>query len=139
MTDYLKGQSYAMYAEALGYLKTLKNKLDQKSKFNNELLYHIVTLCTEKLFMTILMQHNVNATHHTPLFLFREADKIQKLPSSFKDIITLIGKYESICLIDAFGYKIPTEDELLKMIRGLVKISMYVDEKVLRATSKTNE
>jgi hypothetical protein len=136
MDDYLKGQSHAMYAEALGYLKTLENKLNKKSKFNNELLYHIVTLCTEKLFMTILMHHNLNATHHTPLALFKEADKIHKLPLSFKETAILIGKYESICLVDAFGYKIPDEDELLKMINGLVKISAYVNDIVHSKTSE---
>lgn len=123
---YLEGQSYLMYGEAVGYLETLKKKLDRKSRFTNELLYNIVALCTEKLFMTILIHNNVNATHHTPMALYKEADKLVKLPVTFRETISLISRFESICLFESFGYKTPDDEQLIKMIHGLVEINDYI-------------
>jgi hypothetical protein len=125
--DSLKEHFAYTYGEAAGYLKTLERSLIQKSKFNNELLYNIVAMCTEKIFMTYLLHKGKNAIHHTPMALFNEVDKIYKLPENYKDTAKLIGKFESICLIDAFGYKTPTSKELTKMIEGLIEIKRHLD------------
>lgn len=125
--DSLKEHFSYTYGEATGYLKTLEKSLSHKSKFNNELLYNIVAMCTEKLFMTYLLNKSINATHHTPMALYNEVSKIYQLPENFKDTVKLIGKFESICLIDSFGYKTPSTDELKKMIEGLVEIKGHLD------------
>jgi hypothetical protein len=130
MMDSLTEQSINTYTEAKGYLKTLENSLLRKSKFNNDLLYNIVTLCTEKLFMSLLSHYRLNATHHTPMALYNETDKIKKLPEDFRDTIRLISRFESICQFDAFGYKTPTDDELNKMISGLSLINAYVKREI---------
>ena len=137
MDTSLKAHFSFTYSEASGYLKTLEGSLSKKSKFNNELLYNIVAMCTEKLFMTFLLHDGINATHHTPMALFNEVDKIYKLPQNFKNTARLISKFESICLMDAFGYKAPTDDELKKMIEGLIEISFYLDN-VISNKTQTN-
>jgi hypothetical protein len=130
MDNSLKKHFSFTYTEANGYLKTLERSLSKRSKFNNELLYNIVAMCTEKLFMTFLLHQGKNATHHTPMALFNEVDKIYKLPESFKNTVKLISRFESICLMDAFGYRAPADDELKKMIEGLVEIGLYLDNMI---------
>lgn len=129
--DSLSKQSKSTFAEAEGYLKLLEKSLSRKSKFNNDLLYNIVTLCTEKLFMSFLSFYRYNATHHTPMALFNEANKLRKLPDDFRNTMRLIAKFESICQFDAFGYITPTDDELHKMITGLTVIKEFVKGEIL--------
>jgi len=122
----LMRQSESTFIEAEGYLKMLDKSLKQRSKFDNDLLYNIVTLCNEKLFMALLSHHRINATHHTPMALYNETNKIHKLPESFRETVRLISRFESICQFDAFGYKTPTDDELKGMITGLAEIKEYI-------------
>ncbi len=124
--DSLTELSITTLTEANGYLKTLERSLERTSKFNNDLLYNIVTLCNEKLFMSLLSHYRYNATHHTPMALFNETDKIHKLPDAFRNTVRLISQFESICQFDAFGYKTPTDKQLCIMINGLSAINKFV-------------
>lgn len=124
--DSLTEQSINTLTKAKGYLKTLERSLGRRSKLNNDLLYNIVTLCTEKLFMSLLSHYRYNATHHTPMALFNETDKIHKLPDAFRKTVRLISQFESICQFDAFDYKTPTDEQLCMMITGLSAIKEFV-------------
>ncbi|MDP4207924.1 MAG: hypothetical protein Q8928_03815 [Bacteroidota bacterium] len=126
-------QSAGILGEATGYLKTLERSLVKQSRFNNDLLYNIISLCTEKLFVSLLASYGINATHHTPMALFNEAHKIKSLPEDFRTTVKLINKFESICSFDAFGYKTPSNEEIQKMIAGLLQIHQYVSTSVVEA------
>lgn len=126
----LKDQSESVFAEALGYLKTLEKSLQRKSRFSNELLYQITAMSIEKLLVSLLASYGMNATHHTPIALIKEANGIQPLPPSMTATAQLIGRFESICSISGFGYKIPNDDELRRMIVGLIEIRDYVAARV---------
>jgi hypothetical protein len=119
-------QAVTTYSEALKYISTLEKGLDQKSRFSNDLLYNIVTMSFEKLFVAYLASFNINATHHTPLALFNEANDINPLPEYMKDTAILISKFESICSFDGFGYKTPSDNEIKIMILGLIAIRDYM-------------
>ena len=119
-----------MFGEALGYLKTLERSLSRKSRFNNELLYQIAAITLEKLLVCLLASYEVNATHHTPLALIAEANSIQPLPVSMTTTAQLIGRFESICSLSGFGYRIPGEAELREMILGLLEIRNYVSARL---------
>jgi len=121
-------QSVNTFAEAQGYMKTLENTLFKKSRFNNDLLYGMVVMCFEKLFVSLLAHYNINATHHTPMALFKEANRIIKLPIQMKETATLISQFESICSFDGFGYKTPTDSEIVEMIKGLIEVRDYVGQ-----------
>jgi len=126
----LAEQSVNTFAEAKGYLKILEKSMKRKSKFTNDLLYNVISLCTEKLFMALLSHNQINATHHTPMALFNEANRLNKLPEEFRDTVKLISKFESICQFDSFGYKTPADSEIKQMATGLVNIKNYIDEKL---------
>ena len=124
----LTEQAKSTFAEAERYLGILEKSLNRKSKFTNDLLYNIVSMCTEKLFMAFLSHFHYNATHHTPMALFNETNKIRKLPDEFRETIRLIAGFESICQFDAFGYKTPADAEIRKMTTGLIAIRDYINE-----------
>lgn len=114
------------YEEALGYMKSLEKSLTKESRFSSELRYQISAMTIEKFFVALLAHYGANATHHTPMALINEVQEYQKVPDSIRETAKLIGKFESICSLDGFGYKIPDEDELLKIVQGLVEIKAFV-------------
>jgi len=124
----LKQQADSTFSEAEKYISTLEKSLGKKSKFNDDLLYNMVAMSFEKLLVSYLARYDINATHHTPLALFQEANKTAALPTQAKETAKLIGKFESICSFDGFGYKTPTPEELSQMISGLVGIRDFMKQ-----------
>jgi hypothetical protein len=130
MMKTLKDQSESLFMESLGYLKTLERSLVRKSKFSNELLYQIAAMSIEKMLVAFLASHEINATHHTPMALIYEANTVEQMPDHIVETAKLIGRFESICSVSGFGYKIPNNEELKEMILGLVVIKNYVSERI---------
>jgi hypothetical protein len=124
----LELQTRSTFGEAAGYIKTLERSLERKSKFNNDLLYGMAAMSFEKLFVSFLAFHNINAMHHTPMALYKEANKLNPLPENFKETAKLLMKFESICSFDGFGYKTPTDSELHDLIVGLIDIRNFVSD-----------
>jgi hypothetical protein len=124
----LHEQATSTFDEALKYILTLEKSLERKSRFNNDLLYNMVAMSFEKLFVSFLARHNINAMHHTPMALYKEANKVTPLPEYMKETAKLLTQFESICSFDGFGYKTPTPDELERMIFGLIAIREYMKQ-----------
>lgn len=118
------------YEEALGFFKTLEHTLEHESKFSNELLYQMSAMCFEKLFVSLLAFHGRNATHHMPYALIREVEKFIPVPTNVSDSAKFIGSFESICSLSGFGYKMPNNEELRKIIVGLVDCNEFVASNV---------
>jgi hypothetical protein len=114
------------FDEAIKYIQTLEKSLTRKSRFNNDLLYGMAAMGFEKLFVSMIARKGLNATHHTPMALYQEANGLHPLPEYMNDTAKLLGKFESICSMDGFGYKTPTDDELKSIIEGLVAIRQYM-------------
>lgn len=120
-----------VYSEAEKYLNTLKKSLERKSRFNNDLRYGICVMCFEKLFVAYTAYLGFMAEHHMPLALYNEAASLDKeFPIQFKPTAQLVSKFESICSLDGFGYKTPTDDELKEMILGIIEIDKYIGPKI---------
>ncbi len=106
----------------------LEKTLKHESKFNNELLYQMSAMCFEKLFVALLAYHGRNATHHTPYALVREVETFIPIPQNVSDTAKFIGSFESICSLSGFGYKMPDNNELHKIITGLVDCHAFVEK-----------
>ena len=118
------------YAEAIGFYKALEKTLTHKSKFSNELLYQMSAMCFEKMFVALLAFHGRNATHHMPYSLIREVETFITVPQKVSDTAKFIGSFESICSLSGFGYKMPNDEELHKIIVGLVDCHAFVEQYV---------
>ncbi len=117
---------------ANGYFKALQNSIEGgKTKFNNELLYQMAVLCFEKYLVGLLARYEWPATHHMPTALFKEAKEFDPLlTDEMKDTAILVGKFESICAFDSFGYKTPTKDDLKQMLNGIRQIKKVVEKRI---------
>ncbi len=121
----------AAYDEGKKYLKTLSGTLDKKSKFTNDLLYGMSVMCFEKLFVAYTAHLGFMAEHHMPMALYNEAKSLDKdFPVEYRETAKLMSQFESICSMDGFGYKTPTEEQLTEMIKGLVEIDSYIGPRI---------
>jgi len=119
------------YKESLNYLSILERTLVRKSKFNNDLLYGMAVMCFEKQFVGLIAHHGAMAAHHMPLALYKDAHQYERaLTPEMKDTARLVGKFESICSLDGFGYKTPTDEELKQMIIGMVEINKLISIRI---------
>lgn len=126
-----KLMSIAVYEEATKYLNTLKRSIEKPSKFSNDLRYGICVMCFEKLFVAYTAHLGFMAEHHMPIALYKEAASLDKeFPVEFKETAKLVGKFESICSLDGFGYKTPTDEEIRNMIVGMIEIDNYISSKI---------
>ncbi len=127
----LKDNTLSLFQEGEKYLVTLSKTLERKSRFNNDLLYSITVMCCEKLFVALLSHYDEMADHHMPVALYKQAKEVEpELTDKMQDTCRLINRFESICSIDGFGYKTPTDDELRQMILGLQEIYALVQKRI---------
>jgi len=128
----MKSQAIKSLQYADSFYNTSKNVLLAKKKlFTNDLLYSIIVMAAENYFIALLSRYDIMASHHMPLALFREAEMYDKeLNDNMKKTTILIGKFESICSLDGFGYHTPETTDLLNMIEGLNEIKNHVTRRV---------
>lgn len=129
--SYWEDHARGIFAEAKGFMKPLKGHLIKKSRFDNVLLFNLSVLSFEKMFVALMAYYEVEALNHTPLALFKEARDIDNgLTDEMKLTAKLIASHESICSLDDKGYITPTDEELRKIIKGLVLISDFIAKRI---------
>lgn len=114
------------YAES--YLKSARSIFSTDARrFDNDLLYNLISICFERFMVGLLAHHDWIATSHLPLMLYREALKYEpELGESIRKTAILIGSFEGICSIEDFGYKTPTDEQTEKMIEGLEEVHQFI-------------
>ncbi len=116
----------------VSYLKSAKSALDTTPRrFDNDLLYNIIAISFEQFMVGLLAHHDWIASSHLPLMLYREAEGFEpEMGSGIKQTAILIGSFEGICSIDDFGYKTPSDDDLVRMIAGLDELKSFIAQRV---------
>lgn len=117
---------------ANGYFNTFQKSLSsEQSRFDNDLLYQMAILSLEKYFIALLARYDWNATHHMPIAMYKEALTFEpELTEEMKQTAILVGKFEAICSIEGFGYRIPSKDDLLTMNKGIYEIKVLVEKRL---------
>ena len=117
---------------ANGFYKTLSNSINsEKSRFDNDMLYNLAVIAVEKYFVGLMARYDWNATHHMPLALYKEAlTFVPELTESMKQTAILVGKFEAICSLEGFGYRTPSNEDLLRMTAGIKEIKELVEERI---------
>lgn len=107
-----------------------KNLNNPKSRFDDDFLYNLAIMSTEKYFVALLARYDWNASHHMPLAMYKEALTFDsELPESIKKTAILVGKFEAICSIDGFGYRTPSHDDLQEMATGILELKQWVEKR----------
>lgn len=117
---------------ANGYFTAFQKSLSNKnSRFDNDLLYQLAVMSVEKYFIALLARYDWNATHHMPIAMYKEALTFEpELTDEMKQTAILVGKFEAICSIDGFGYRIPSKDDLYAMDKGIQDIKLLVEKRL---------
>jgi hypothetical protein len=117
---------------ANGYFSTFSKSVgNENSRFDNDLLYQLAVMSLEKYFIALLARYDWNATHHMPIAMYKEAITFEpELTDEMKHTSILVGKFEAICSIDGFGYRMPTKDDLYAMKKGIYDIKLLVEKRV---------
>ena len=115
-----------------GYFSTFQKSLaSESSRFDNDLLYQLAIMSLEKYFIALLARYDWNATHHMPIAMYKEALTFEKeLTEEMKHTAILVGKFEAICSIDGFGYRIPSREDLINMNKGIEDIKNLVEKRL---------
>ncbi len=121
----------------VNYLKSAKSALTAiPRRFDNDLIYNIISISFEQFMVGLLAHHEWIASSHLPLMLYREAQPFEpEMGDSIKQTAILIGSFEGICSIDDFGYKTPTDKQLVKMVDGLNELEAFIAARVSSTNS----
>ncbi len=114
------------------YLTTITTAFyNQNRRFNNDLLYNMITIAFEKFMVSWLAYHDQIATSHLPLMLYRELNPFEPaLSETLRKSAILVGSFEGICSIDGFGYRTPTDSDIEKMIGGIGELREEVSHRI---------
>ena len=128
----MKTLAFESMKYADGYFSTFQKSLDsESSRFDNDLLYQLAIMSLEKYFIALLARYDWNATNHMPIAMYKEAQTFEKeLTEEMKHTAILVGKFEAICSIDGFGYKIPSREDLINMKKGIKDIKKLVEKRL---------
>ena len=123
-----KKQSQQLCTNGEGYLNTLEKHLTKPGRFDNTLLFNIATMSYEKMFAPLLAHYETEATHHTQVAMFKEAQVFDdNLTEEMRETARFIQSFESICSFDSKGYTTPTDEELTTIILGLLNIRNHIE------------
>ena len=122
---------------ANGYFSTFSNSLKtEKSRFDNDLLYQLAVMSIEKYFVALMARYDWSATHHMPVAMYKEALQFEPgLTDTMKQTAILVGKFEAICSIEDFGYRKPTQEDLIAMNNGISEIKILVEKRINEITN----
>lgn len=117
---------------ANSYFSTFQKSLtNNNSRFDNDLLYQLAIMSVEKYFIALLARYDWTATHHMPVAMYKEALTFEpELTDEMKQTTILVGKFEGICSIEGFGYRIPSKNELHVMNKGIEDIKILVEKRL---------
>ncbi len=120
----MKDLAKESFGYADSYLNTIEKAFNSRNRrFDNDLLYNMISICFERFMVSWLAYHDIIATSHLPLMLYRELNPFEpELNESIKKTAILIGSFEGICSIDDFGYRTPDNIQTSKMIEGLKEV-----------------
>ncbi len=116
----------------VNYLKSAKSSFRATPRrFDNDLLYNIISISFEQFMVGLLAHHDWIASSHLPLMLYREALPFEpEMGEGIKQTAILIGSFEGICSIEDFGYKTPTDEQIVSMIEGLDELAAFIAKRV---------
>lgn len=128
----MRSLAFSSLKYANGYFSTFQKSLSsEQSRFDNDLLYQLAIMSIEKYFVALLARYDWNATHHMPVAMYKEALPFEpELTTDMKQTAILVGKFEAICSVDGFGYRMPSKDDLHAMDKGIQDIKTLVEKRL---------
>ena len=103
------------------YLKAATPK-KEKSRFNNDIRYNLLSMSLEGYIMAILDFHNSLPDNHTYTDLMIGLERVMTVDKSLKERILKYENIQSICSIEKYHRSAPTDEELDDLYRAIREI-----------------
>ena len=104
------------YDEGIDYSSAAKNSLEDKEKFNNELIYNIASLAIEKLLVSIFLFHNKLPESGTLEGIANELSEFVPVGIRFMDEMLFISEFNYYCSLEVEKPRIPDDDQIRRIV-----------------------
>lgn len=94
----------------------------EKSKFNNDTRYNLLSMSLEGYIMAILDFHQNLPDNHTYTDLIYGLEREVKIDEKLKERILKYESLQSICSIDKYHWQPPTDEELEDLYGAITEI-----------------
>ncbi|MEW6427770.1 MAG: hypothetical protein AB1568_07020 [Thermodesulfobacteriota bacterium] len=119
------------HEEGRRYLKTAVNGWQRRSRvFTPEIVYNLVAMGCEKLFMAYLLAHGALPENHTMLDLIGAVETIAGPQPELREELAFMDGFQEICDMDSAIYKVPTAADLERMFRAADTVRAFVGERL---------
>ena len=124
-------------AEALNWRRWLKEgdqylnsatPKGKKSKFNASIRYNLLSMSLEAYIMAILDYHNTMPMNHTYTDLLNGLEEVMTVAPELKQRLLKYENIQSICSLEKFHIKQPTEAELIDLHNAILQVSALAHE-----------
>lgn len=109
------------------YLNSASPK-DKQSKFNASIRYNLLSMSLENYIMAILDFHGTMPTNHTYTDLIDGLETVMTVDENLKQRLLKYENIQSICSLEKFHVKQPTESELVDLRNAILQVGALAHE-----------
>lgn len=102
--------------EGLRYLEIAERAFPGKTTFTPEILYHMLGMSLEKMFMAWLGQTGNLPENHTVRDLVRAAELVEKLPDELRRDLIRFDRFMGLCSLEPVQMPPPSEKDVPDML-----------------------
>jgi hypothetical protein len=120
------------FNEGISLHKTAKKSLSNPEKrFNNELIFNILSMSMERLLISVLLQNKKMPYSETISGLMRESKEFLNWPEGLAKNVLWLNRFVHLCSLDPSPLKIPTDEELLRVMQIATDVRSLVEEQLV--------
>jgi hypothetical protein len=116
------------YNEGASFYKMANNCLARPDrKFNNELLFNVLSMSIERLLISALLNNGIMPISETASGLMRETSKLINWPESCIQQARWLNRFVHLCSLEPIPLKIPDDSEIQQIMLFAGEVKKRVD------------
>lgn len=119
-----------MIKGADSYYNSAKKSFYKSDKFNEELVFNILTMSVEKYLVGLLMSKDNMPMNHVIKYLLEETEAYFSLDKTIHEQLAKVDDYLYICSMDDFTKKVPAKEELENILLAVEKLKEFTHANV---------
>jgi hypothetical protein len=122
------------FNEGISLHNTAKKSLSNPdSKFNNELLFNILSMSMERLLISVMLQNKKVPYSETISGLMRETKAFLTWPEELSKNVLWLNRFVYLCSLDPNPLKIPNDEEICRILQIASEIKELIEEQAVVA------
>lgn len=119
------------WEEGIRYLEIVERAYPNKRAFTAEILYHMLGMALEKMFMAWMGTVGTLPENHTVRDLVRGADAIETLPSELRKDLLRFDRFMALCSLIPVPMAPPTLDDIPDMVKVVHQTKSWIGDRYL--------